>query len=98
MSAIRLWDHVRLQHELLSRPRYVLRHFKRCHIGSLMELTTYLTIMQSDPAAAVRIALEATSMGIKIGDEGVGPAGTAELAVAEIDMGDVLASMKPGEV
>ncbi|MCW3051622.1 MAG: hypothetical protein JWN14_792 [Chthonomonadales bacterium] len=62
---ISLWDHIKLKHELASRPRYVLRYFKQCDVGCLTELSCFLEILTEAPNTATRIALVAASMGIR---------------------------------
>ena len=66
---ITLWDRVRLRHELCARPARVLRWFKTCQIDSLMELAVFVEIRRETPEIALRIALVAASMGIRIGTE-----------------------------
>jgi len=84
-SDISTWDYLRLKRELCGRPALVLEHFKTCQIGSLMELPLFLEILTQTPKIAARIALVAVSMGIPIDGE-------------DPDTGDILATMKPGEV
>lgn len=63
-------DRELLKRELESRPRPVLEWFKVCDVTCLMDVDVFLSILVDNPAAAARIALEAITMGISIGDEG----------------------------
>jgi hypothetical protein len=71
---ITLWDYVLLRDRLLSKPRSVLRHFKRCQIACLTELEVFRVLYVEQRCAAERIISEAAEMGIPldIQNEGVG--------------------------
>lgn len=61
---ISLWDHIKLEQELMSRPAFVLRNFGKCQITALDELSMWEKIEREHPEAAQRIVQVAAEMGI----------------------------------